>query len=355
VVRIERIKEPIVSTDQINRQWLLARRPEGALGPDDFNYNEGQVPTPGEGDILVRSVYFGYDASQRIWLTDDGGYLPPVQVDEPIRTMGIGQVVETRDPGYAVGDLVEGFMSWQDYVIVRSDGWMPLRKLPDAPYPLSWNLGVFGVGGLTAYFGVTDGLQVKPGDTVVISAATGATGSLAGGICKALGAKKVIGIAGGPEKCRWIVEKAGFDEAIDYKNDDIGQRLGELCPDGVDAYFDNVGGDMLDTLLLHMAAYGRVLICGAMSSGYTDVQLQGPRNYMRICTHMLTVRGILLTFYDAERLQKGAEQLGQWVLEGKLHVEEHVVDGFEHAPELLPTMFTGKEPGKLVLKVADPT
>ena len=337
-----------------NRQWLLAHRPKGAVKPDDFQYAEGAMPAPGDGDILVRTLYFGYDASQRIWLTDDGGYLPPIQEGDPMRTMGIGQVVESHNPDYTAGDLVEGFMSWQDYVVVRADGWMPLRKLPAAEYPLSWNLGVFGVGGLTAYFGVTDGLQIKPGDTVVVSAASGATGSLAGGICKALGAGTVIGTAGGPQKSKWIVDKAGYDAAIDYKSEDLSERLDELCPNGVDAYFDNVGGDMLDTLLLHMAPFGRILICGAMSSGYTDVRLQGPTNYMRICTQMLTMRGILLTFYDADRLQQGALQLGQWVLEGKLHVEEHVVDGFEQAPHLLPTMFSGKEPGKLVLKVADP-
>lgn len=338
----------------INRQWLLARRPEGAVKPADFRYHEGQPPTLREGDVLVRTLYFGYDASQRIWLTEDGGYMPPIQVGEPMRTMGIGQVVESRDPAYAAGDLVEGFMSWQDYVIVRSDGPMPLRALPKAPYPLSWNLGVFGVGGLTAYFGVTDGLKVKPGDTVVVSAATGATGSLAGGIAKALGAKQVIGIAGGPEKCRWIVEKAGYDAAIDYLNGDLDEQLRALCPDGVDAYFDNVGGDMLDTLLLHMAPRGRVLICGAMSSGYTDVKLKGPSNYMRICTHMLTVQGILLFFYR-DQLAEGAAQMGRWVAEGKLHVEENLFEGFEKAPELLPTMFSGKNPGKLLLKVADPT
>ncbi|CBG75886.1 MULTISPECIES: NADP-dependent oxidoreductase [Streptomyces] len=337
----------------VNRQWLLARRPVGAVTTEDFRYTESDPPVPGEGEVLVRTLYFGYDASQRIWLTDDGGYMPPIQVGEPMRTMGIGQVVASRDPDYRPGDLVEGFMSWQDYVLLRADGPMPLRVLPASDHPLSWNLGVFGVGGLTAYFGVTDGLRVEAGDTVVISAATGATGSLAGGIARALGAKQVIGIAGGPEKCRWVVEEAGYDAAVDYKNDKLDERLRELCPDGVDAYFDNVGGDMLDTLLLSMAPRGRVLICGAMSSGYTDVRLQGPVNYMRIATHQLTVRGILL-FHYADRLAEGAAQLGRWVKEGRLHVEESVVEGFENAPALLPTMFTGKQPGKLLLKLGDP-
>jgi len=342
-----------MTAKQINRQWLLARRPTGALQPEDFKYNEAPIPTPADGDVLVRTLYFGYDASQRIYLTDEGGYMKPVQVGEAIRCMGIGQVVASRDPAYRQGDLVEGFMSWEDFVLMRGDGPMPLRVLPKADYPLTWNLGVFGVGGLTAYFGVTDALKVKAGDTVVISAATGATGSLAGGVAKAMGAKQVIGIAGGRDKCRWIVEKAGYDVAIDYKNEDIGARLQQLCPQGVDAYFDNVGGEMLDTLLLHMAPRGRILICGAMSSGYVDTKVTGPRNYMRICTHMLTVQGILLFFYR-DRLQEGAVQLAKWVKEGKLHVEENIHEGFDKAPALLPTLFTGKRPGKMVLKIGDP-
>lgn len=340
-------------TKRVNRQWLLARRPAGALQPEDFRYQEGPIPTPAEGEVLVRTLYFGYDASQRIYLTDEGGYMPPVMPGEPIRCVGIGQVVESRDPAYKARDLVEGFMSWQDYVLARSDGPMPLRVLPKADYPLTWNLGVFGVGGLTAYFGVTDRLKITKDDVVVISAATGATGSLAGAIAKACGAKLVIGIAGGPEKCRWIVEKAGYDAAIDYKNEDLGKRLSELCPAGVTAYFDNVGGEILDTLLLHMAPRGRILICGAMSSGYVDTKIPGPRNYMRICTHMLTVQGILLFFYR-DRLQEGAMQLARWVKAGKLHVEENIFEGFEKAPALLPTMFTGKNPGKMLLKVGEP-
>jgi NADPH-dependent curcumin reductase len=338
---------------QVNRQWLLARRPVGALQPKDFKYTEAPIPKPADAEVLVRTLYFGYDASQRIYLTDEGGYMKPVQVGEPIRCMGIGQVVESRDIAYKKGDLVEGFMSWQDFVLARSDGPMPLRVLPQADYPLTWNLSVFGVSGLTAYFAVTDVLKVKAGDTVVISAATGATGSLAGGIAKIMGAKQVIGIAGGQDKCRWIVEKAGYDVAIDYKNEDIGKRLEGLCPQGVDVYFDNVGGQILDTLLLHMAPRGRILICGAMSSGYIDTRIPGPHNYMRICTHMLTVQGILLFFYR-DRLQEGAMQLGRWVKEGKLHIEENIHQGFEKAPALLPTMFTGKSPGKMLLKIGEP-
>jgi NADPH-dependent curcumin reductase CurA len=196
---------------------------------------------------------------------------------------------------------------------------------------------------------VTDGLKIKAGDTVVISAATGATGSIACQIAKILGAR-VIGIAGGAEKCRWVTQHAGCDAAIDYRSEDLSARLAELAPDGVDAYFDNVGGDMLDTMFLHMAPRGRILICGAMSQGYTDVKVQGPTNYMRICTHQLTVQGILLFFY-ADQIPAAAAQLGAWVMQGRIHVEENLHLGFDKAPELLPTMFTGKAPGKLLLKV----
>ncbi|MGJ4925512.1 NADP-dependent oxidoreductase [Bradyrhizobium sp. HKCCYLS2038] len=341
-----------IAANTVNRQWILNRRPVGAVSRADFDYVEGGVPALTDGDVLVRSLYFGFDASQRIWLTDDGGYMKPIMPGEPMRCMGIGQVVESRNPDYRIGDVVEGFMSWQDYAVVRADGPMPLRHLPKADFPLSWNLGVFGVGGLTAYFGVTDGLKIGKGDTVVISAATGATGSIACQIAKLLGAR-VIGVAGGPEKCRWAIENAGCDACIDYKNDDIPARLAELAPGGVDAYFDNVGGDLLDTMFLHMAPRGRILICGAMSQGYTDVKVQGPQNYMRICTHQLTLKGILLFFY-AEQIPQAAAEIGRWVMEGRLRVTENRQRGFEKAPDLLPTMFTGKDPGKLVLHVADP-
>jgi NADPH-dependent curcumin reductase CurA len=214
---------------------------------------------------------------------------------------------------------------------------------------------VLGVSGLTAYFALTDVLKVAPGDVVVISAATGATGYLCAGICKAIGAKLVIGIAGGPDKCKWIVEEAGFDAAIDYKNEDLDKRIAELCPQGVTCYFDNVGGDMLDTMLVHMVPKGRIVICGAMSSGYTDTAVSGPKkNFMQICVKMLKVEGFLLLYYR-DQIEAGARQLAQWVREGKLRVEETIVEGFEKAPELLPTMFSGKAPGKLLLKVAEPS
>lgn len=340
--------------NKANRQWLLRRRPTGAVSPDDFEFRESVVPQAGPGDVLVRSLYFGFDPSQRMWLTDNGGYMEPVGIGQPMRTMGIGQVVESRVEGYAPGDLVEGFLSWQDYVLARADGPMPLRKLPkDAGIPLSWHLGVFGVTGLAAYFGMTDVGQVRAGDVVVVSAASGATGSVAGQIAKAMGAKKVIGIAGGADNCQWLLEQGHYDAAIDYKREDIDARLKALAPEGVNLYFDNVGGETLDTLLMNMAWFGRIVVCGAVSSGYTSTEVAGPRNYMQLCTRSLRMQGFLLFAY-ADRLAEGAQALGRLVQEGKLQVVEDLEVGFEKAPLLLPTLFSGKKPGKLVLKIADP-
>jgi len=340
--------------DTINRRWLVARRPVGAVKPDDFSYAEGPVPSPKDGEILVRTLYFGYDAAQRFWLTEQGaGYLPPIKLGEVMLTSGIGQVITSNNPSYKVGDIVEGLMSWQDYAPVSPDGPIPLRVLPRGNYPLTWNLSVFGVNGLTAYFGVSDGLKVKAGDTVVISSAAGSTGLLAGGIARLLGATKVIGIAGGGDKCKWLVQNAGFDDAIDYKGEDLSKRLGELFPKGIDCYFDNVGGEILNTAFMHMADRGRILICGAISSGYNDTKMQGPSNYMQICAHQLTVQGILLPFYK-DQIGAAIATLAKWVTEGNLRVHEEIFEGFQRAPELLPTMYAVKNPGKLLLHVADP-
>lgn len=334
-----------------NRRWLLKHRPVGPVQENDFVKEITSVPTElTEGDVLVKSLYWSFDASQRIWLTKNGGYMKPIAIGDAMRTVGIGRVVESRHPDYSEGQIVEGFMAWEDYVIMRADGQMPLQILPDVPIPLTWFLGVLGVSGLAAYFGLTEGLNIKQGENLVVSAAAGSLGSLVAGMAKQLGAGKIVGIAGGPEKCKWLTEVAGYDAAIDYKNDNIAKRLAELFPGGVDNYYDNVGGDILDELFLQMRSQGKMLICGAMSSGYTSTKLVGPTNYMRICTHNLTLKGIHL-FYYTEKIPDAIKKISQWLEEGVLHVEENIVEGFDNAPSLLPSVFAGKAPGRLILKV----
>jgi NADPH-dependent curcumin reductase len=334
-----------------NRRWLLKNRPVEASQASDFVKEIGSVPTNlKEGDVLVKSLYWSFDASQRIWLTQDGGYMDPIAIGDAMRTVGIGRVIKSRHPDYAEGQIVEGFMAWEDYVIMRADGLMPLQVLPDASIPLTWFLGVLGISGLTAYLGLTEGLNIKKGENLVVSAAVGSLGSLVAGMAKQLGAGKVVGIAGGSEKCRWLTEVAGYDAAIDYKNDDIAERLADLFPNGVDNYFDNVGGDILDEMFLHMRVHGKILICGAMSSGYTGVKLIGPTNYMRICTHNLLVKGILLA-HHAQQIPEAIKQISTWLEQGLLHVEENIVEGFDNAPSILPSVFAGKAPGRLILKV----
>lgn len=336
----------------VNRRWLLARRPQGLPVAADFRLEQGVVPSIGEGQILVRTLYFGLDPIQRLWLGTDTAGIPPVGICEPVRGTVIGQVVASNDPSYREGEIVEGLLSWQDYVVTAAKGAMPLRKLPSSGYPLSWHLGVLGVPGLTAFFGITLGLEVKGGDTVVISGATGATGSTACQLANHLGAR-VIGIAGGRDKCDWAVQRAGCEAALDYRSDTWIAELRRIAPGGPDAYFDNVGADMLDNLLLQMAPGGRVLICGAMSQGYADMVMQGPRNYMRIATHELRLTGVSL-FRQSHRIPEALDRLGRLVASGALRAHESVIEGLEAAPALLPTMFTGKPPGKLVVHVADP-
>lgn len=340
-----------MTTTNENRRWILKHRPVDAVKPSDFEKEISTIPTDlKDGDVLVKSLYWSFDASQRIWLTEDGGYMEPIAIGDAMRTVGIGKVVKSNHPDYEEGQIVEGFMAWEDFVIMRADGQMPLNKLPEGPIPLSWFLGVLGISGLTGYFGLTAGLNIQKGENLFVSAASGSLGSLVAGMAKQLGAGKVVGIAGGPEKCKWLTEVAGYDAAIDYKNDDIDAKLAEHFPDGVDNYYDNAGGEILDAALMHMRPQGKVLICGAMASGYTGTKLVGPTNYMRICTHNLTVKGIHL-FYHAHEIPDAIQQIAQWVEKGALHVEETIIEGFDKAPDILPSVFGGKAPGRLLLKV----
>lgn len=333
----------------INRRLLLKTRPEGRVKNSDFDLVEEAVPTIGEGEALVRTTYLSLDPTNRVWMTDQPGYLPPVQIGEVMRSGGLGRIVESNSPKYEVGQLVNGFTGWQDYV-VASDS-LPFTPLPEGlPVPDSAFLGALGMTGLTAYFGITDVADVKEGETVVISAAAGAVGSVAGQIAKIRGAR-VVGIAGGPEKCAWIVDELGFDAAVDYKADDWRDQLKAATPGGIDVNFENVGGEIMEAVFARLKIGARVALCGLISDYNNPDDPVGLRNFGAIITKRATVRGFLILDYFAQ-IKDATTQLGQWLAEGKLQSRETVVEGLENTPESLNLLFDGGNTGKLVVKIA---
>lgn len=335
---------------EVNRRLLLKSRPEGLVRNSDFELVEEPLPEIGEGEALIRTTWLSLDPTNRVWMTDAPGYLPPVQIGEVMRSGGLGRVVASRSPRYEEGQLVNGFTGWQDYV-VASDS-LPFTPLPAIPgVPDSAFLGALGMTGLTAYFGVTDVARVAEGDTVVISAAAGAVGSVAGQVSKILGAR-VVGIAGGPAKCAWLVDELGFDAAVDYKAEGWRRELKDATPDGIDVDFENVGGEVMDAVFARLNIGARVALCGLIS-GYNDPGgPAGPSNFAALISKRATVRGFLILDYF-DRMKDGAAQLAQWMAEGRLQHRETVVEGLENTPESLNLLFTGENTGKLVVKISD--
>lgn len=334
-----------------NRQWVLKNRPDELVQDDTFEMLESEAPSPGEGEFLVRNLMLSFDPTQRAWLNDVMGYVPPVQIGEVMRASGVGQVVESNHSEYAVGDLVQGGFGWQDYMATDGGGMFPVRKVPPGITPNA-ALSIFGITGLTAYFGVLDVGEPKSGDVVLVSGAAGATGSVAGQIAKALGCD-VVGIAGGEEKCRWLTKEAHYDAAIDYKSDDMGAKIRELCPKGIDVYFDNVGGETLDHALANLALGARVALCGAISTGYGTAEMQGPKNYMQLVIQRARMEGFLVLDY-MDRAGEAIGKLAEWVQAGKISYLEDVAEGLENAPQTLNRLFTGANFGKQLLEIAKP-
>ena len=336
-------------SDLTNRQVVLRQRPTGLVQPGDTELIETAVPELAEGEALVRNTYLGIDAAVRTWLDDQRGYLPPVQLGEPIRAAGVAEVVATRCDAYAVGDVVTTLSDFQEYQVVRDD--LYTTVIPGVVDQLAM-LSVYGSTGATAYFGMVDIGKPQPGETAVVSAAAGATGSLAGQIAKIHGAR-VVGIAGGPEKCRAVVEDFGFDACVDYKAGDLPGQLKEHCPKRVDVFFDNVGGPILDAVLGRLAQGGRVALCGVISS-YLTGEHPGPANYTSLLARCGTMSGFN-TLNNWGRFDEAFEHLKAWEAEGRLVHREHVHDGLEHAVDALNGLFTGANIGKTVVKVSDPT
>ena len=332
-----------------NRQILLRRRPVGLLGPEDTELVTTATPAPADGEALLRTTYIGLDAAARTWLNDQPGYLPPVALGEVVRAAGIGEVVETRCDAYQVGDIVTTLTGFQEYSIIRDDVFSTL--IPGETDQVAI-MSVYGSSGATAYFGMTDIGRPQPGETVVVSAAAGATGSVAGQIAKIAGAR-VIGIAGGPQKCRAVVEDFGFDACIDYKNEDLAAALKQHCPKGVNVYFDNVGGPILNAVLGRIAPKARVVLCGVISS-YLTGEHPGPANYVNLLAKTASMQGFN-ALDEWNRFDEAFGDLRRWEHEGSLRHRETVFDGLESCVDALNGLFTGANIGKMLVKVSAPS
>ncbi len=335
-----------------NRQWLLAARPQGMIKESDFRWNETTVPALRDGQILVRNLAFSFDPTQRGWMSMDT-YMPAIPLGQTMKAGTVGQVVDSKRPGFAKGDLVQGLFGWEDYTVNGGEGLMGLQKLPRGTDPIL-ALSLLGTTGLTAYFGTLAVGAVKAGDTFVVSGAAGATGSVSGMIAKIKGCR-VVGIAGGREKCDWLLKEAGFDAAIDYKSENVGEALTKYCPKGIDVYFDNVGGEILDHALARIANGARVVLCGAISQ-YNNLGQRtpvGPKNYFNLILHGARMEGFLV-FHFLPRYPEAIAEMSKWYAEGKLKNQVDLQHGLENAPKTIIRLFTGANFGKQLLKLGDP-
>ena len=336
-------------TSRVNRRWLLAERPKGLIEDTDFRWEETPVPELTAGQVLVRNLYLSADPTQRGWISHDT-YLPAVKIGEVVRSAAVGRIEASNHPDYAVGDLVQGLLGWQDYAVLSvSEGHAPMKLPPGIPIPLA--MSALGMTGITAYFGLLEIGRPKAGETVVVSGAAGATGSIAAQIARIKGCR-TIGIAGGKDKCDWLMKEAKLDATIDYKSEEVGKRLTELCPNGIDVFFDNVGGAQLDSALARLAMRGRIVLCGAISQ-YNDTTLPpGPKNYLNLITKRGRMEGFIVLDY-LPRAMEAATELGGWVMSGQIADRVDIQHGLENAPATLRRLFLGQNVGKQLLKIAD--
>ena len=331
-----------------NMAWILTRRPEGSLSQDDLAYRETSLPPIGEGQILVRNLLLSLDPTNRLWMSDRDQYLPPVGINDVMRGVTIGVVEESRSDRFVPGDFVQPANGgWQSHVV--ADAKTSRRVHIDPEIDLTAQISVLGVTGLTAYFGLLDICAPKAGETIAISAAAGAVGSIVGQIAKLNGCR-VIGIAGGPAKCAWLVDELGFDGAIDYKSDDVGAALDRLCPDGIDMSFENVGGEIMDATFNRLRTHGRMAVCGLISAYNKEGPIPGPTDFGRILMNRLTVRGFVVIDY-LSRTNEAVADLSRWIKAGQIKWKDHVIDGLEQAPTALERLFSGQHDGKLMIRI----
>jgi NADPH-dependent curcumin reductase CurA len=332
-----------------NRVWRLRKRPLGDITDDVLSFEEESIPEPGEGEFLFRLNYLSLDPTNRIWMSDMDQYMPPVELNDPMRGVVCGTVVKSNLPDYSEGAIVSGLGLWAAYQIGTPQ---TVNLMGDTgPIPVVDAFSTFAVVGPTAYFGMLDIGQPQEGETVVVSAAAGAVGSIVGQIAKIKGCH-VVGLAGTDEKCSWIKDDLGFDVAINYRAEDIPETLAAACPNGIDVYFDNVGGEILDACLKLMNFKGRIPTCGLISQYNATEPVHGPYNYPMILMQRLRVQGFIVLDY-MERYPEAISAIGQWMAEGKIKVRTEIVDGLENAVQTLNKLFTGANTGKLMLRVKD--
>jgi len=330
-----------------NRQWRLAARPQGIVQNSDFQWREEAVSALADGQVLVRNIYLSLDPANRVWMNDADSYMPKLPLGAVMRGGGIGVVEESKNPKFAAGDIVQGLLNWQDCAVTSGSDLTKLPKLPGVP--LTAFMGVLGHIGLTAYFGLLDVGQPKAGETLVVSTAAGAVGSLVGQIGKIKG-MHVVGLTGSDEKCKWIKEELGYDAAINYKTENIHAALRQHCPKGIDVYFDNVGGEILEAALNLVNLHARIVLCGAIAQYNADQPAPGPRNLSVMIMKRVRMEGFIVTDY-MNRAGEATLELVQWLKQGKLKYRVDVVEGLEQAPSALRKLYDGSNTGKLVVKI----
>tara|TARA_A100001037_G_scaffold76055_1_gene68202 strand:- start:15784 stop:16791 length:1008 start_codon:yes stop_codon:yes gene_type:complete len=332
----------------VNRQFLLAARPVGKIKESDLAAHQGEIPSPEDGEVLVQVQYISLDPSMRGQMQAAVAYSAALQIGDVMRARGVGRVVESRNPGFPEGALVSGTFGMQEFAIGNAKVDRFRRFADDLDAKLV--LGALGGTGITAYFGLLDVGEPEAGDTVVISGAAGATGSVAGQIANIKGCR-VVGMAGTDDKCTWLTEELGFAGAINYRTQDIGAELDRLCPDGINVYFDNVGGEILDLCLDRLAHHARVVICGGISRYNEEGELPGPKNYFNLIYYCARMQGFLAHDY-ADRFDEFYPQMEQWVRSGEIKQRETVVEGFQNLPKALVALFDGANTGKMMVHVS---
>ena len=331
----------------VNHQFRLASRPVGMPNRSNWNFIEEPAGEPRDGEIVVKVLYISLDPAMRGWMNEGRSYVPPVGIGEIMRALGAGKVIASKFAGVEVGDFVSGIFGVQEYATIPGK---TVNKIDAVLDEIPVYLSALGMPGMTAYFGLLEIGRPEPGNTVVVSGAAGAVGAVVGQIAKIKGCR-VVGIAGGAEKCQYVTQSLGFDAAIDYKTENVFAALRKLCPSGIDVYFDNVGGDILDAALANLALRARIVICGAISQYNNTTPIQGPSNYLSLLVNRASMTGMVVLDYWP-RVGEARAAMSQWIKEGKLKTREHIVEGLSTFPETLLMLFTGQNEGKLMIKVA---